>query len=1255
MGPLDRFLRRTGNHATSHNSNPPTTNSQRPTVPPNCPTTLPTCPTNSGVGSLKKDETLKGKPFLSLTQINLKKKKNAWDTLIAFNKKMINPIILATEPYSNTNNIIPKINQNLSAHYCSNGTSKPRAAILIHKNLENHSRELKQFTTPDQVAIHIKHKDREIIFASIYMDITHDIPPTQSIPLINYANNNKLPLIIGSDTNAQHTLWGNRECNKRGEDLIDLFNSLGLSWANKGSTPTFINSRGHESIIDLTITNSFGSDLIKKWKVDLSFSNSDHRYITFNIDSKQHNNPRQVRLTKNTDWDIFDEYLTINPTSDINTNNITTTKDLDTAATKLNEHLLKAFNNACPLTYISSTIKKPPWLTPEVENAHRDMKRKLMAARGSNNPTLWDNLRISNKTYNKLHTNTKRNEWRKFCADTESAKESARMSKILKNCNDKKAKLDSVYKPDGTLTETPDETLEIMEKSHFKDGDPPAHTNTNTSPDKHLSQIIYSESRMQEAISSFDPLKAAGPDTLQPLTIQKAWHHIHKTVRNIMIKSHEMQHVPGSWTESNGIFLPKPGKTDYNKPNSYRTITLSPTLLKLQEKVILWHMQHDLGMEDSLSKKQFGFKKGTSTETALHKVIHKIEKRIAKKGYVLGTFLDIEGAFDNVSFKAISEAIDQSPLDSSTAGWIKNMVTNRHVTITHKNATRRIKTKRGCPQGGVLSPFLWNLVIDDLLQYTAKHIPGYIQAFADDIMSLAEGDDLDVIWQRTQTTIKTIENWCQSKGLNISALKTKIVMFTWNRKWSLRPIKVCGETIELSNEVKLLGITLDSKLTFNTHIDNITKKCIGTLFQCKRAIGPTWGLSPKVCHWIYTAIIRPTLAYCSIVWIRAVENKINTKRLERVQGMALKYMTGAMPSTPYTALNYLTGTPHITDYLKGEAAKGAVRLMGQGDWTLETAPSGKGIIKAHSTLSNNFLHTLNINKHDSWDITKPKLVLDHSYTITYPTALLTEDYKNRLNSDIIEASTHGICCFTDGSKTEHGTGCGFVISDTRTQTITEHSFKMKDYCTVFQAETAAIKHAAEELITFNNQQITFWSDSLSALQALSNKIHNNKSINDCHKALTKLADENTVHLKWIKAHTGHWGNEKADELAKAGTVSSNLVCSLVPLNHIKNMINDKVNSLTHKRWNTNRHAHTDLILGNHHKKTLKILTNNLNNRTRYRTGICIITGHIGLNKHLHRINRSDTSNCPNCTDTEETVAHYISQCPAYSRIRGDTL
>ena len=490
----------------------------------------------------------------------------------------------------------------------------------------------------------------------------------------------------------------------------------------------------------------------------------------------------------------------------------------------------------------------------------------------------------------------------------------------------------------------------------------PGWANTNSSPDKHLSQIIYSESRMQEAISSFHPLKAAGTDTLQPLTIQKAWHHIHKTVRNIMIKSHEMQHVPGSWTESNGIFLPKPGKTDYNKPNSYRTITLSPTLLKLQEKVILWHMQHDLGMEDSLSKKQFGFKKGTSTETALHKVILWSYRPISSR----------------LSHRRLDQKHGHQPTCHHNTQKRNQMYQKQtwmptgrcSFTIPVKPGNRRPSTIHSKTHPGLHSSFCRRHHVSSRRRWPWRN--------------LATHTDHN----------KNNKNWCQSKGLNISALKTKIVMFTWNRKWSLRPIEVCGETIDLSNEVKLLCITLDSKLTFNTHIDDITKKCIGTLFQCKRAIGPTWGLSPKVCHWIYTAIIRPTLAYCSIVWIRALENKTNTKRLERVQGMALKYMAGAMPSTPYTALNYLTGTPHITDYLKGEAAKGAVRLMGQGDWTLETALFGKGIIKAHSTLSNNFLHTL--NKHDSWDITKPKLVLDHSYTITYPTASLTEDYKNRL-------------------------------------------------------------------------------------------------------------------------------------------------------------------------------------------------------------------------------------------------------------------
>ena len=295
-------------------------------------------------------------------------------------------------------------------------------------------------------------------------------------------------------------------------------------------------------------------------------------------------------------------------------------------------------------------------------------------------------------------------------------------------------------------------------------------------------------------------------------------------------------------------------------------------------------------------------------------------------------------------------------------------------------------------------------------------------------MSLVEGNDMEVIWQRTQKTIKTIEAWCETKGLNISSLKTKVVMFTWNKKWSLRPVVVGNETVIPSDSVKLLGVTLDSKLNFNQHVDNITTKAINSLMQCNRAIGPTWGLTPKVCRWIYTSVIRPMLSYSVVVWVRALNNKANIKKLERVQGMALRLMSGAFPTTPFSALNKLTNMPGIIIYLRGEAAKGAARLQGYGDWTVETAPVGKGMIKAHSTISNDFLADLDLPGIKFRDLEKPILVLDKNYSIRSPNSDTMDEYRQSLPERIDTYHENSIICYTDGSSTEEGVGGGYLTT-----------------------------------------------------------------------------------------------------------------------------------------------------------------------------------------------------------------------------------
>ena len=138
--------------------------------------------------------------------------------------------------------------------------------------------------------------------------------------------------------------------------------------------------------------------------------------------------------------------------------------------------------------------------------------------------------------------------------------------------------------------------------------------------------------------------------------------------------------------------------------------------------------------------------------------------------------------------------------------------------------------------------------MDDLLNHTARDIPGYLQAFAYDLVSLAEGNDLDVIWDRTRKTMNTIVNWCHTKELSISALKTEIFMFTWNRKWSLRPIKVENTTLPLSNSAKFLGVTLNSKLNFNKYLYtySTSQRKPQPLIQCKRS---SWAETkvPKTC------------------------------------------------------------------------------------------------------------------------------------------------------------------------------------------------------------------------------------------------------------------------------------------------------------------------------------------------------------------------------------------------------------------------
>lgn len=147
---------------------------------------------------------------------------------------------------------------------------------------------------------------------------------------------------------------------------------------------------------------------------------------------------------------------------------------------------------------------------------------------------------------------------------------------------------------------------------------------------------------------------------------------------------------------------------------------------------------------------------GRSIDTALHCVVNKIEKAFSVKEYALGLFLDIEGAFDKVNLDVIHKALVEFGVELSITGWTKFMLGHRRIQVENGRHPISASVRQGCPQGGVLSPLIWSLVVNSLL--VRLNSEGYFTVgYADDIVILVIGKHLNTITEVAQQALSVCE------------------------------------------------------------------------------------------------------------------------------------------------------------------------------------------------------------------------------------------------------------------------------------------------------------------------------------------------------------------------------------------------------------------------------------------------------------------------------------------------------------------
>ena len=178
----------------------------------------------------------------------------------------------------------------------------------------------------------------------------------------------------------------------------------------------------------------------------------------------------------------------------------------------------------------------------------------------------------------------------------------------------------------------------------------------------------------------------------------------------------KLAHFPREWKQSSLLTIPKSSSgIDLSSHKSQRPITLLPVMGKIFEKILLQRFLFSKP-KGWTNKAQRGFIGGSSTEASLFQLRSRIQTNLRDnyKG-VVAISLDIAAAFDKAWHPAILKNLRDKNMPLHLIKLIASFLNNRSTSLDFGSGNAPKLLSRSTPQGSVLSPFLWNIFIDPLL------------------------------------------------------------------------------------------------------------------------------------------------------------------------------------------------------------------------------------------------------------------------------------------------------------------------------------------------------------------------------------------------------------------------------------------------------------------------------------------------------------------------------------------------------------
>ncbi len=361
--------------------------------------------------------------------------------------------------------------------------------------------------------------------------------------------------------------------------------------------------------------------------------------------------------------------------------------------------------------------------------------------------------------------------------------------------------------------------------------------------------------------------------------------------------------VPKLWCQ--GLITPVYKKGCKTNPDNYRGICVGNALLKLLCLLLNNRLKSFLKDNNIIRNNQIGFQEKCRTTDHLLTLKALINKHVhdTSKKKVHAAFIDFRKAFDSVWHRGLFQKLQNYGINGNVLKTIQCMYDKTECAVKINNqCTNFFKCSKGVRQGCPLSPTLFNLYINDLVDELSKTNPTPLDLGHEPISCLVYADDLIILSSShdgLQQCLNSLSNYCDQWKLQVNNDKSKCMTFYKNNTKYKQNFNINNSPLENVTEFTYLGVTINAACNFHETLNILSAKANRALLALNSRHKIKF-LPIKAALKLFDSTIAPILLYGSEVWgpyLNRNQNFWDSCKIERIHTQFLKRLLGVNRST----------------------------------------------------------------------------------------------------------------------------------------------------------------------------------------------------------------------------------------------------------------------------------------------------------------------------------------------------------------------